>query len=95
MLKFYFETSIVWFIVHITYSIVFHKQFKKAQKKIQKETKSENEEKWGYIRTTLWYLLISFIPIIRLIVFIGKIVMIFDTDKAIETIKEKENKNGE
>lgn len=94
MLKFYIETSIMWFIILITHSIVFHASFKKALEKINKEVPSdENEKKWGFLRTLLWYMFISFVPVFRLFLIVGKTFMIFETDKAIE--KMKENKNND
>ena len=89
MLKFYIETSIMWFVIIITHSIVFHASFKKAQEKISKEVPGdENEKKLGFLKTLLWYMFISFVPVFRLFLIVGKTVMIFDTDKAIEIKKE-------
>jgi hypothetical protein len=87
MLKFYIETSIMWFIIIITHSIVFHASFKKAQEKINKEVPS-NEKKWGFLKTLLWYMFISFVPVFRLFLIVGKTIMIFETDKVIEKMKE-------
>jgi hypothetical protein len=87
MLKFYIETSIMWFIIIITHSIVFHASFKKAQEKINKEVTS-NEKKWGFLKTLLWYMFISFVPVFRLFLIVGKTIMIFETDKVIEKMKE-------
>ena len=91
MFKLYITTVIIWFIVLIDQSIVFYEPFKKAQKKIKKETNNEDIKEWGNIKTTLWYLLVSFIPFVRLIAFISKIIMITDTNKIIEEIRRKEN----
>ena len=92
MLRFYIETSIMWFIILITHSIVFHTSFKKAQEKINKEIPSD-KKRWGFLRTLLWHMFISFVPVFRLFLIVGKTVMIFDTDKVIE--KMKENKNND
>ena len=89
MLKFYIETSIMWFIIIITYSIVFHTSFKKALEKINREVPSDkNEKKWGFLKTLLWYMFISFVPVFRLFLIVGKTFMIFETDKVIEKMKE-------
>ena len=89
MLKFYIETSIMWFVIIITHSIVFHASFKKALEKINREVPSDkNEKKWGFLKTLLWYMFISFVPVFRLFLIVGKTFMIFETDKVIEKMKE-------
>lgn len=91
MLKFYFDSVMIYFIILVVSGIVFHKQFKEGQKKL--EDYKENEE-MGYLNTTLFYLGISFIPVIRFFAVVGKLSIIFNPDKCEEILKESEkNKN--
>ena len=89
MIKFYLSTVIIWFIITMSNHIVFHKQFIKSRELIRKET-NDNSKKWGYVKTTFVYLLISFIPIIRLFELISYHMMITNPKKMIEIIKERE-----
>lgn len=91
ILKFYFYSSIIWFIIIICTHIVFYKQFKKSQKEIKKAT-NDNEKEWGYFKSIMVYLLLSFIPIIRLIELVTYFIMICNHNKIIEIIKEKGGK---
>ena len=93
ILKFYFYSSIIWFIIIICSHIVFYKQFKKAMEKIKKAT-NDNTKKWGYFKTIIVYLLLSFIPIIRLFELVTYFITISNPDKMIEIIKEKEKNNN-
>ena len=68
------------------------KQFIKARNKLRKET-NDNSKIYGYIRTTIDYLLISFIPIVRLITLILKYYLIVNTDDFIKMMKEKGDSN--
>lgn len=91
MLKFYLDSVIIYFIILVVSGIVFHKQFKEGQKKLEDY---KEEEQMGYLNTTLFYLGISFIPVIRLFAVIGKLAIIFNADKCKEILKESEkNKN--
>lgn len=91
MLKFYFESAMIYFIILVVSGIVFHKRFKEGQKKL--EDYKENEQ-MGYLNTTLFYLGISFIPVIRFFAVVGKLAIIFNADKCEEILKESEkNKN--
>lgn len=93
MLKFYFISNIIWFIATISIHIIFYKPFKESQKKIKKAT-NDNTKEWGYFKTTLYFLLISFIPIIRLFELITYLIVVFRSNKMIEIIKEQEKNNG-
>lgn len=64
------------------------KQFIKARNKLRKET-NDNSKIYGYIRTTINYLLISFIPFVRLITLILKYYLVANTDDFIKMMKEK------
>ena len=92
MLKFYIETVIIYFVIYIVTSIIFKKSFVKARDKLRKEL-NKNDKIYGYIKTTFMYLLISFIPVIRLTTLIGKLWLTFDTDNFISKAKEREDKD--
>lgn len=68
------------------------KQFIKARNKLRKET-NDNSKIYGYIRTTINYLLISFIPFVRLITLILKYYLVANTDDFIKMMKEKGDSN--
>lgn len=92
MIKFYLSTVLIYFIIYITSGILTRKQFIKARNKFRKAT-NDNSKVYGYIRTIVDYLLISFIPIIRLFGLIGKYYFVANTDEFIKRIKEKSNTN--
>lgn len=89
MIKFYLSTVVIWFVIIMANHILFRKEFKKAQKKIKKAT-NDNSKTYGNIRTTLMYLLISFIPIYRFIELVTYYTMIANPNKMIEIIKKRE-----
>lgn len=92
MLKFYFDTVIIWFIVYVTSGILFRKEFTDARDKLRKAIGS-NEKINGYIKTTLFYLLVSFVPMFRLLLLILKFNLIINTEAIIEVVK-KANENN-
>ena len=92
MIKFYLSTVLIYFVIYITSGILTRKQFIKARNKLRKAT-NDNSKIYGYIRTTVDYLLISFIPIIRLFGLIGKYYFVANTDEFIKRVKEKSNTN--
>lgn len=92
MIKFYLDTVIIYFIIFIAYGLLTKKQFIKVRDKLRKEC-NDNSKVYGNFKTTLNYLLISFVPIVRLLSLIGRIYMIINPDVFIEKYKEKENKN--
>ena len=91
MIKFYLSTVAIYFIIYIASGILFKKEYIKARDKLRKAT-NDNSKIRGYFRTTINYLLLSFIPFIRLMTLIVKYYMVFDTDKCIEVVKEKRSK---
>lgn len=91
MIKFYLSTVAIYFIIYIASGILFRKKYIKARDKLRKAT-NDNSKIRGYFRTTIDYLLLSFIPFIRLMALIVKYYMVFDTDKCIEVVKEKRSK---
>lgn len=91
MLKIYLETIFIYFVVYIATGILFKKEFIKARDKARKEL-NDNSKKYGTIRTTFTYLIISFIPLIRFLGIFGKMWMIVDTDGYIKRVKEKQEK---
>lgn len=92
MIKFYLSTVLIYFVIYIASGILLKKQFIKARNKFRKAT-NDNSKVYGYIRTTVDYLLISFIPIIRLFGIIGKYYFVVNTDEFIKRVKEKSNTN--
>lgn len=92
MIKFYLDTVMIYFIIYITSGILLREQFIKARDKARKEL-NNNSKIDGNIRTTFTYLLISFIPFVRLFALIGKHYMIFNTDEYIKKVKEKGDSN--
>ena len=92
MLKIYLESSIIYFVIYIITSIIFKKDFIKARDKLRKEL-NKNDKIYGTIKTTFMYLLISFVPVIRLTTLIGKLWLTFDTDNFISKAKEREDKD--
>ena len=92
MIKFYLITVMIYFTIYLVSGILMRKQFIKARNKLRKET-NDNSKIYGYIRTTIDYLLISFIPFIRLITLILKYYLVANTDDFIKMMKEKGDSN--
>ena len=89
MIKFYLISVMIYFTIYIVSGILMKKQFIKARNKLRKET-NDNSKIYGYIRTTINYLLISFIPFVRLITLILKYYLVANTDDFIKIMKEKD-----
>lgn len=94
MLKIYFESCLIWFLIMISEGIIFKKEFIMARNQIRKET-NDNSKIYGNILTTFYYFLISLIPIYRLIFLIGKIYMTFHSEKMINIIKKQQKSKKE
>lgn len=93
MLKFYLDSVVIYFIIFIATGILFHSEFVKAREKVRKVNK-DTSKILGIVITTMFYLFISFIPVIRFLSLYGKIYMTFWTDSYIKLLKEtKEKKN--
>lgn len=92
MIKLYLSTVLIYFIIYITSGILTKKQFIKARDKFRKAT-NDNSKLYGNISTTITYLLISFIPFIRLLILIEKYYFVFNTDTFIKKIKGKSDSN--
>lgn len=88
MIKFYLSTVAIYFMIYIASGILFKKEFRKARDKVRKEL-NDNSKINGNIKTTFIYIIISFIPFIRLIGLIGKYYMILNPDEYIKRVKEK------
>lgn len=88
MLKIYIDTVIIYFVIYMATGILFRKNYIKARDKIRKEL-NDNSKTYGVIITTITYLIISFIPFIRLIGLIGKFLIMTDPDGYIKICKEK------
>ena len=83
MLKFYLSTVSIYFIVYMASGILMRKQFRKEM--------NDNSKIYGNIKTMIDYLLLSFIPLIRLFFLIGKYYFITNTDDFIKKTKERGN----
>lgn len=94
MIKFYLSTVVIWFIIIMTNHIAFHKQFVKARNKIKKAT-NDNSKTYGYLKTTLLYLLVAFIPIYRFVELIGFHFMIANPNEAIKIINNRKEEYDE
>lgn len=88
MFKFYLSTVLIYFIVYMASGILMRKQFIKARDKFRKEM-NDSSKIYGNIRTTIDYLLLSFIPLIRLLFLIGKYYFITNTDDFIKKTKKR------
>lgn len=93
MLKFYLDSVFIYFLIFMATGILFKSEFVKASEKVRKVNK-DTSKRAGVIVTALFYLVLSFIPVIRFLGLYGKIYMTFWTDSYIELLKEtKEKKN--
>lgn len=72
MIKIYLYSCLIYFLATSLPGIIFNKRFKKCQKIFCRYISSD-DKKWGYIKTTMYYVFISMIPFVRLICFISKI----------------------
>lgn len=88
MLKFYLSTVLIYFMIYITSGILFRKQFIIARNKLRKAT-NDNSKIYGIIKTSIIYLLISFIPVIRFLSLVGKYYLIFNTNEYIKATIER------
>lgn len=91
MLKIYLTSCLIWFIILMAQAILFHKEFIKARDKFRKETNTDTKID-GYFKTTFAYLLASFIPTYRFLLFIGKFIFVFNPDKIIKNYKAQKEK---
>lgn len=92
MIKFYLSTVLIYFMVYITSGILFRKQFIIARNKLRKATNA-NSKTYGVVRTSIVYLLISFIPVIRFLSLVGKYYLVFNTNEYIKATIERNKKN--
>lgn len=91
MIKMYFISVAIYFAIFMIEGLLFKKKFKKGQE-IIKMRKIENDERNSYFITTLVYLVISFIIVIRIIILIGKLITTFKpewlVDKDVKILKD-------
>lgn len=92
ILKILLITHLIWFLTFIITGFALKPKFKKAQQKLNKALKEENISEFSYFKTIVMYFIISMIPIVRLHIFIGKMLLIFDTKEYIKHIKEIQKK---
>lgn len=88
MIKFYLITALIYFIVYITSGLLFRKQFIIARNKLRKAT-NDNSKIYGVVSTTIIYLLISYIPVIRFLTLVGKYYIVFNTNDYIKAAIER------
>lgn len=91
MIKMYFISVAIYFAIFMIEGLLFKKKFKKGQE-IIKMRKIEDDERNSYFITTLIYLIISFLIVIRTIILIGKLITTFKpewlVDKDVKTLKD-------
>lgn len=91
----YLSSCLFWFLLIEITGIIFRKRFIKNTNildKILEDKEPTPRENW--IITTLRYLVISFIPTLRVVVFITKLVITFKPKLIIEyKLKEREKQN--
>lgn len=91
MMKMYFISVAIYFAIFMIEGLLFKKKFKKGQEIIRMR-KIEDEERNSYSITTLVYLIISFLIVIRTIILIGKLITTFKpewlVDKDMKTLKD-------
>lgn len=94
VLKIYLLSSLFYFLLIVITGLLFRKKFLKSISLIDKILEIKETPKEGMINTTLRYLLISFIPTIRLVVFIEKMIITFKPYIIVQyVLKEREKKN--
>lgn len=91
MIKFYLSTVLIYFTIYMTSGLLMRKQFIKARDKLRKSM-NDNSKIYGYVRTAINYLLLSLIPLLRLLFLVGKFYFMFNTDDYIKKIKEYQMK---
>ena len=93
MMKMYFISVAIYFVIFIVEGLLFKKKFKKGQEIINMK-KLEDEEKYSKKVTTLVYLVISFIIVIRTIVLIGKLITTFKPEWLVDKNMKRLNDNN-
>lgn len=89
MMKLYISSVIIWFLIIVCFSLSTKKIFLENIKKYNEALNKEEVKKMGYIKTTLFYLMVSFVPVFRLLILVSKFYIVFNIDKLIEFEKEK------
>lgn len=94
VLKIYLLSSLFYFLLIMITGLLFRKKFLKSVSLIDKILERKETPKEGIIKTTFRYLLISFIPVVRLVVFIEKMIITFKPYIIVlYVLKEREKKN--
>lgn len=96
MLKFYLDTCVIWWMIFVAEGLLFNETFIKNIDKLSKYLNKDasTSKRKSFVNTIIVYWIISMIPIFRLILFMIKLVITFNTDKLIEAMdEEKRNKN--
>lgn len=94
VLKIYLLSSLFYFLLIVITGLLFRKKFLKSIGLTGKILEIKETPKEGMIKTTLRYLLISFIPVVRLVIFIEKMIITFKPYIIVQyVLKEREKKN--
>lgn len=94
VLKIYLLSSLFYFLLIVITGLLFRKKFLKSVSLIDKILERKETPKEGITKTTFRYLLISFIPTVRLVVFIEKMIITFKPYIIVQyVLKEREKKN--
>lgn len=92
IITFLFIIPLIYFSTFMITGVLFHKKFLKAQKRLNRAVKAytvTEVKKYNNVQTIFFYLFISFIPIYRLYMFVGKMLLIFYTKDYIKYVKER------
>ena len=92
IIKFYLISVLFWFLLIEITGIIFRKRFIKNTDVIRMIT-DEKGPRHSTLKTTLMYLKVAFIPILRVQVFIIKMTLTFYPKIIIEIILKEMNKN--
>lgn len=91
IIKIYLLTVLFWFLLIEITGIMFKKKYIKNTD-IIRLLKNDNSPRYSNLKTTLMYLKICFIPILRLQVFITKMMITFYPKIIIEEVIREMNK---
>lgn len=94
IIKVYLLSVLFYFLLIEITGLIFKKRFVRNTNLISKILNDKTLQREGNLKTTLRYLIISFIPTIRLLVFIEKMILTFKPYIILQHIlKEREKKN--
>lgn len=94
MLNFYLDTVMIYFLIFMGTGIALRKPFIEASDKL-KEALNDESKRENIVKTVIFYMGVSFIPVFRLMVLLSKLALILNTEKMIELMKEREEENND